>query len=301
MNNTSRKLYHIYVCGLFAILIVSCATSGVGNGKQDDIIGIKPFSDTQYEYRYTTNSSLAFSSSIKFPETLGLSTVAEMNKCLQEIRDKPEEKVMSEFGKLAPQMKSWQEVHKAAQECIAKTEGTFGAFHVHQMVATTMLNVYFLLQKPTPEVQQAVGYYMDVLIRHKNYLDPNVKAAILPMLIGYWSPEKIIDVAQKNFEAITYNEKAKELWLQDFYKKRSAELAKQSPEQYSQISSTQIQSKIQEDLLSKINMFPKRSKPFPNPIKDFEEYDQLRVRENPENVAILALLAQGAFSPNNKK
>jgi hypothetical protein len=162
-----------------------------------------------------------------------------------------------------------------------------------------MLNTYFLLCKPTPEVQKAVGYYLETLTRYQNYADANLKAAILPILIGYWSNEKIIDIAQKNYDYSVYKVEAGQ-YLSSFYQNKHNQMTKQFPDQYSSVSSAQFSSKIQHDLEIRISTFPKRNKPFPNPLRDHEEYKQLTL-DNPESIAILALLAQGKFVTSANK
>lgn len=300
--NAIRKIKYTVSIILLSFLVASCGTSGsgVGNNNADGVITMTSSNGEERSYIYVSRSSLELSSSLVFPEELSLRTTQAMDRCLRDVQERQEVEVMSEFSKAAPKMKSWQEVHNAAKECITKTTGTFGAFYVQQMIATTMLNTYFMMHKPTLEVQQAVGYYMDILTQHKNYLDPNLKATVLPMLIGYWSPEKIASVAQKNFEKTTNNYKAKEVWLQEFYANRSMELTKQFSEQYAQMNTQQKETKIQEDLLIRMNSFPKRTKPYPDPITnpaEYAEYEQLKSHYKPESIAILALLAQGKFVP----
>lgn len=120
------------------------------------------------------------------------------------------------------------------------------------------------------------------------------------MLVGYWSNEKIASVAQKNFDAVI-GDKTIETWLQGFYQKRAEELARQLPEYYAQMNSSQKELKIQEDIISKMNTFPKRTKPFPDAMTNYTEYEQLKIKENPENIAILALLAKGVSSQSTNK
>jgi hypothetical protein len=168
------------------------------------------------------------------------------------------------------------------------------------MVATTMLNTYFLLHKPTPDVLQAVSYYMDILVQYQNYSNANLKAAFLPMLIGYWSNEKIIEIAQKNFNAPNRRTTTAQ-YLQDYYQKLLKETVNTSTEQSAQTSAAQYAAKFQAGLQAKATSFPKRSAPYPDAISQQKEFLQLK-QETPESVAILAFLAEGKFvsDTNNK-
>ncbi|MFY8000895.1 MAG: hypothetical protein ACOVSW_20045 [Candidatus Kapaibacteriota bacterium] len=275
---------------LVCIVIASCSSNNLGSNS-NDIIDIT--SNIQSIHK-NVDGSLTMSSVIIPPDpTL---SDEKRRKLFRDYLETPEDYVIKKFARDATKMESWSQVHGAAQECINKTAQGYYAFYAHQLIATTMLNTYFLLQKPTPDVQKAVGYYMDILVKYQNYADPNLKSAMLSILIGYWSPDKIAEVAQKNYDHSVYN-LTTENFLRDFYPNK---LRKASPEQYAQMSSTQLSSRIQDELEAKISSFPKRTKPFPNPMKNWEEYQQC-TKESPESIAILALLAQGMTNQNKNR
>lgn len=283
---------HIYYsfCIIAICIITSCVSNNLGSNS-NEIINV---TSEVYTIHKNANGSLQMSSTIIPPDS-ELSD-EKRKKLFRDYLQTPEDYAVKIFAKEAVKLDSWQKVHAAAQECINKTSQGYYAFYAHQLIASTMLRTYFLLQKPTPEVQKAVGYYMDILARYQHYSDPNLKAAMLPMLIGYWSAEKIKEAAQKNYETSVYK-LTTEKFLRDFYPN---ELAKQSPDQYAQMSTAQISSRIQEELEVKITTFPKRVKPFPDAIRNYEEYKKCTTNSS-ESIAILALLAQGTFTGSTNK
>ncbi|MFY7999216.1 MAG: hypothetical protein ACOVSW_11530 [Candidatus Kapaibacteriota bacterium] len=294
----------LVICTISAVFIVSCSVGNTGQHGAGDVVPLGSTLESQYFSHPISDpqrqTSLGFSSSISIPKTLASSRREEVEKLMNYIDHCPEQKILSDFGRAAMKANSWQEVDKLARECITKTTGTLPAFYIHQMVASTMLQTYFLLHKPTPDIQGAVGYYMDILIKYENYSKANLKAACLPMLMGYWSNEKIADAAQKNFSSVVFHKITKENFLYDYSQKRYDELKKYAPEQYAQMTSSQFATKVQADLETVVLTFPKRSKPFPDLIHDTDECLKFD-KDTPESIAILALLAQGKFASTTNK
>ncbi len=301
-----KKLTIVVGSTIGIIAIASCAVSNyTGQHSGGDIVPLTSTMETQYLYHPKVGdpqrpTSLAFGSSLSVPKALVSSNRNEHEKFMNQIEHSPEAAIMDKFGRAAMKVNSWQEVHRLAIECIAKTTGTLPAFYVHQLIASTMLKTYFLLHNPTPDIQEAVGYYMNILIKYENYSDANLKSLCLPILIGYWPNEKVIEVAQKNFNNATRNKVTVHGFLQDYSQKRQVELTKQLPEKYAQMTSSQFATKVQADLETAILTFPKRSKPFPDLIHDTEECLKFD-KDTPESIAVLALLAQGKFAPSANK
>lgn len=287
-----KNIYLISTFLLCCIICTSCTSGNIGSGS-GEIIDAKSSIDVRSIHQIS-KGSLSLSSVIWLPDP-SISD-EKRQQLLRDCQNSAEFYEALQFAKNATKMDSWQQVHAAAQECINKTSRGYYSFYAHQLIATTMLNTYFLLQKPTPDVQKAAGYYMDILAGYQNYYDLNLKAAILPLLIGYWSTEKIQEVAQKNYHNSGFKLTTEE-FLRDFYPN---ELSKQAPEHYSQMSIVQISSKIQQELEAKISAFPKRTSPFPNALTNNEEYKKC-TNDSRESIAILALLAQGTFAGNTKK
>jgi hypothetical protein len=103
---------------------------------------------------------------------------------------------------------SWQEPHKAVVSFIDKTKGNFALVVEHQMLAAAMLQNCLFFQEPTPEVQRAVEYYLNVLEYYHNYQEVYIYSKALPTLYGYWPDEKISNTA-----ATIISKTAKRNWL----------------------------------------------------------------------------------------
>ncbi|MCU0424418.1 MAG: hypothetical protein MUF71_02205 [Candidatus Kapabacteria bacterium] len=289
-----KHIYHFLCLAVFCLVIQSCTSGSIGSNS-NEIVDISTVNAKLIHKSH--GSSLTMTSAIIPPDPWIAGE--KRDQLFREYQGTNEDYIVSQFAKSVVKMESWQQVHIAAQECINKTSQGYYAFYAHQLVASTMLTTYFLLEKPTPEVQKAVGYYMDILAKYNNFVEPNVKSAMLSMLIGYWSESKIKDFAQKSYAAISYN-LATEKFLQNFYQLRHNDLLKQLPDQYSALSASQAATKIEEALFVEFLTFPKRSKPFPNWLNNWEEYKQ-STQDKPESIAILALLAQGKFATTSKK
>lgn len=66
-----------------------------------------------------------------------------------------------------------------------------------QMVAQSVLRTYFLDAPITLETQQAIEYYVELLIKHRVWGATELYAPALLSLRGYWTDEKITQTAQK--------------------------------------------------------------------------------------------------------
>lgn len=156
-----------YLFGLTLLsLVTSCAVSNMGDNSSELVVTKTSLEESRLTYHSSGRNSLPLSSSIALPESLAKLSPTEIDNVIREGSNKNELKILRDFSFAAVKAKSWQEVDQLAQESIRKTIGSFASFHVHQMIATTMLNTYFLMLKPSLDVQKAVGFYMDVLIKH---------------------------------------------------------------------------------------------------------------------------------------
>ncbi|TAE29735.1 MAG: hypothetical protein EAZ92_05965 [Candidatus Kapaibacterium sp.] len=93
--------------------------------------------------------------------------------------------------------KNWQEADVLGRQLIQDYEREEVLFFIQQQVASGMLRSYFIHEKATPETQQVMGYYMDMLVRNKYFSDPCLFAQVLPKLQGHWNTQQIADIAQK--------------------------------------------------------------------------------------------------------
>jgi hypothetical protein len=235
--------------------------------------------------------SLVLSSTIVPPAAF--SSNESEDRLHREFQGSSEQTILNKFARDAKTKKSWQEVDILARGCMEQTRSSIHGFRINQFVATTMLTTYFLLLELTPEVQKAVGYYMDVLAGHNNYYDLNKKTPILTMLIGYWSKDKITAYAQKIFENNGRSKLSPVLCIERYLSKRGNELLSEIPNTYKSLTEKQINSKVYEELRVAVLTYPKRTKPYPTIVDDYEEYNKNYTDDKPENIAILALLIQG--------
>ncbi len=93
--------------------------------------------------------------------------------------------------------KSWQEAHAEAKDMIESTRNDILNFEIAQETASSMLRSFFIQLEPTPEVQEAIEYYLNVLIKYGYYREPNLYAQVLPKLQSRWTKEHIKEVAIK--------------------------------------------------------------------------------------------------------
>ncbi len=100
--------------------------------------------------------------------------------------------------------KSWQEAHLEAKNMIESTRNDVLGFEIAQETASSMLRSFFLQIKPTIEVEEAVDYYMNILIKYEYYREPNLFAQILPKLANRWTKERINEIAQKTIYENTF-------------------------------------------------------------------------------------------------
>jgi hypothetical protein len=287
------KYFHVSIYTVFFLsLLASCSITNTGNN-MEQAINIPINASVRNE-----RASLAVFAFLALPNEWSLERYQK--EFYLSFKDTPEDIAVKSFANKATQLDSWQEIHQEAQNCVRQTSQGKYAFYVQQVIATTMLNTYFTTQKPTKEVQDAVAYYIELLVAQKNYHDKNMLADLLPMLNGYWSSEKISAIARNSFERNSLNT-SPEKWLQDsYYTKRSGEMKSQSSAKYSQLSTQEIQKEIEGDLVDKMNSFPKRSKVFRDPMRNLEEMKEW-TGYNEKNMATLALLARGIGNPNKNK
>jgi hypothetical protein len=91
---------------------------------------------------------------------------------------------------------TWQQVHYAVQQYIEETQQLPIAFVEHQQLSQGTLRGYLLREETTPELQQALEYYMNVLIKYKSFGPKTLLAHTLLKLRGHWTNEQISAVAQ---------------------------------------------------------------------------------------------------------
>lgn len=92
---------------------------------------------------------------------------------------------------------TWQEAHMHARSIIESTKNDKIAFEIAQITASSMLRNFFFSLAPTPEVTEAIDYYMNILLSYQYYREANLFAPMLIKLKGRWSQERIREVAQK--------------------------------------------------------------------------------------------------------
>ncbi len=126
---------------------------------------------------------------------------------------------------------SWQEADKQARVCLEGIKNEEDAWYHSQMVAATMVKTYLLSLPPDLEVQRAVEFYINTLFQYNNYNEVVMIARALPMLKGYWTNEKLYQVALKHYQHINNKVPASIYVIRDFGY-RAEKLAKKSPEKY---------------------------------------------------------------------
>lgn len=94
--------------------------------------------------------------------------------------------------------KSWQDAHLEAKSMIEATRNDVIGFEIAQETASTMLRSFFFQLDPTPEVAEAIEYYMNVLLAYNYYREPNLFAPMLLKLQGRWSKERIQEIAKRS-------------------------------------------------------------------------------------------------------
>lgn len=134
----------------------------------------------------------------------------------------PEHERVEEFQRKIVKTVSWQDAHKEAKSCIDDTEGKFFATDSRQLIAASMLRQYFTTLYPSPDVQAAAAYYVNVLINYQNFTEINLMAKILPLLTGYWAQEKIAELAgqyiKEYYKSYSYK---KRFNLDEFFQERA--------------------------------------------------------------------------------
>lgn len=94
---------------------------------------------------------------------------------------------------------SLSQIHQATKAYFVWIEGLPSVLMAdkQQMVAQSILRTYFLDAPVTLETQQAIDYYVQLLIKHRVWGATELYAPALLSLRGYWTEEKITQTAQK--------------------------------------------------------------------------------------------------------
>ncbi len=101
----------------------------------------------------------------------------------------------------------WQEAHESAQALLEQPAPSVRASIQEQVAAQTEQRVASAMLKqrlltggtPTPERQEAIAFYTDLLIEHDNPQGP-LLASALAHLEGYWSEERMARAAEHALE-----------------------------------------------------------------------------------------------------
>jgi hypothetical protein len=101
------------------------------------------------------------------------------------------------FHQAQSEAKTWQEAHRATTTYLDFVQQQRKEYvDIPQFIASPTLLIYILDLPLTREVQEAIEYYIVLLQQYENYNDAVSYCASLLKLRGYWSEEKIQQIAQ---------------------------------------------------------------------------------------------------------
>jgi hypothetical protein len=94
---------------------------------------------------------------------------------------------------------TWQAAHQSAMRYLGlKKEANVPDLHsIEQLTAQSMLRYFFLDPPLSREKQQAIEYYLNILLRYNNHAYILMNAECLVRLQGYWTNEQVADVARQ--------------------------------------------------------------------------------------------------------
>lgn len=95
---------------------------------------------------------------------------------------------------------TWQQAHKATIQYFEAIRLLPYTVWVYQEIAQDMLRDYLLHQPLTAELQQTIEYYFNILLQYRNHHQYETVGKSLLSLKGYWSDEKIEQIAKKVIE-----------------------------------------------------------------------------------------------------
>jgi hypothetical protein len=155
------------------------------------------------------------------------------------------------------QVTDWKQAHQLTQEFIQATQQTTLAFDYQQRCAVAMLNTFLLHQQPTGDVQQAVEYYVTILLTHKGFDDIVLLSKSLLVLRGLWGNEKIIQTSQEVRQRFRCNqEKILKIFTEEFSKRYTKTDEKLSMEQVQDSLTTHYRMYIQQFPHGKLHPLP---------------------------------------------
>lgn len=128
---------------------------------------------------------------------------------------------------------SWQDAHLEAKSMIEATRNDVLGFEIAQETASTMLRSFFFQLAPSPEVTEAIEYYMNVLLEYDYYREPNLFAPMLLKLQGRWSKERIQEIAKRSVYENTHFFKDKFSAETEFQRMAQKQLASKNASQNS--------------------------------------------------------------------
>ena len=200
--------------------------------------------------------------------------------------------------------KNLGQIHRITQEYFrwVETLPLMLVLYKEQMASQSVLRTYFLDAPITVENQQAIEYYVELLIKHRLWVATELYAPALLSLRGYWTEEKIAQTAQtliKN-RFPTFNTQsdflAPSAWsaLKSGYSKQEADInvsaQKDSKYGFDQASMQKTTAALAEEYKDYIRFYPKKQLP-QIPRVDKKGVEIVFVDEM-QGLAVLALLAK---------
>jgi hypothetical protein len=200
--------------------------------------------------------------------------------------------------------KTFGQIHQITKEYFhwVETLPLMLVLYKEQMVSQTILRTYFLDAPITIENQQAIEYYVELLIKHRVWDATELYAPALLSLRGYWTEEKIAQTAQtliKNrFPSFNTQSDflAPSAWsaLKSGYSKQEAGVGvftqKNSKYEFDQTSMQKTAGALVEEYKDYIRLYPKKQLP-QIPRVDKKGVEIVFVNEM-QGLAVLTLLAK---------
>lgn len=122
----------------------------------------------------------------------------EVQELMRQIQNASRELAPYEAGIITAIFKSasWQEADMRVREKLAGVKGKFLAFKLEQFAAHTMLSIHLLQGAISPEKQEAIAFYTQVLLTNE-HPDADLLSRSLSSLEGKWNKQQIVGAAKR--------------------------------------------------------------------------------------------------------
>lgn len=191
-----RRILYFTLASLM-IITISC---GITNQAQQNTLPTTVTSNEPVVTKLENNRIFIWAALVSLPDGM---KQGEYNDIYRQYLKSPQYQEHEKIIRMISTTNSWREAHQFTQKFISETQEDRFAFIHQQYAAASILRNFFMYVKTTPESQEIMAYYLDIMKKYKSFQEINLIVQILTKMQGYWNDEKITEYA--NLAISDYN------------------------------------------------------------------------------------------------